>query len=71
MASTQIVKRQIADGAIDNSKVQAGAGIETSKLAEGADLLKRDGSVLLTGNLDANNNKITNLSSFGSINFLG
>lgn len=63
MATTQIVKRQIADGAIDNSKVQAGAGIETSKLAEGADLLKRDGSVLLTGNLDANNNKITNVST--------
>ena len=63
MASTQIVKRQIADGAIDNSKVQAGAGIETSKLAEGADFLKRDGSVLLTGNLDANNNKITNVST--------
>ena len=63
MASTQIVKRQIADGAIDNSKIQAGAGIETSKLAEGADFLKRDGSVLLTGNLDANNNKITNVST--------
>lgn len=63
MSTTQIVKRQIADGAIDNSKVQAGAGIETSKLAEGADLLKRDGSVLLTGNLDANNNKITNVST--------
>jgi len=63
MATTQIVKRQIADGAIDNTKIQAGAGIETSKLAEGADLLKRDGSVLLTGNLDANNNKITNIGT--------
>ena len=63
MPTTQIVKRQIADGAIDNSKVQAGAGIETSKLAEGADFLKRDGSVLMTGNLNANNNKITNVGT--------
>ena len=63
MASTQIVKRQIADGAIDNSKIGAGAGIETSKLAEGGDFLKKDGSVLLTGNLDANNNKITNVGT--------
>lgn len=63
MATTQIVKRQIADGAIDNSKIGAGAGIETSKLAEGGDFLKRDGSVLMTGNLDANNNKITNIAT--------
>lgn len=61
MGTTKIVNRQIADGAIDNSKVAAGAAIATNKLADGADFLKRDGSVALTGNLDANNNTITNL----------
>ena len=63
MATTQIVQRQIADSAINDAKIQAGAGIQTSKLAEGTEFLKRDGSVLLTGNLDVNNNKITNVST--------
>ena len=63
MPSTTIKQRQIADGAINNDKIAAGAGIETSKLADGANFLKRDGSVVLTGNLDANNNKVTNLGT--------
>lgn len=60
---TQIKKRQIADGAIDNSKVQAGAGIETSKLAEGAEFIKRNGSVAMTGNLNMGNQTITNVAT--------
>ena len=63
MATTQVVKRQIADGAIDNAKVQAGAGIETSKLADGANFIKRDGSVAFTGNQSMGGNSITNLAT--------
>jgi hypothetical protein len=60
---TQVQKRQIADGAIDDSKVGAGAGIQTSKLLDGAEFFKRNGAVLATGNHDMNNNKIINLGS--------
>ena len=63
MATTQIVKRQIADGAIDNAKIQAGAGIETSKLADGANFLKKDGSVAFTGSQSMGGNSITNLAT--------
>lgn len=63
MASTQIVQRQIQDGAINDVKIQAGAGIQTSKLAQGAEFFKRDGSVLATGNHDMNNNKIINVGT--------
>ena len=63
MASTQIVKRQIADGAIDNAKIQAGASIETSKLADGANFTKKDGSVAFTGNQSMGGNSLTNLAT--------
>ena len=63
MATTQIVKRQIADGAIDNAKIQAGASIETSKLADGANFTKKDGSVAFTGNQSMGGNLLTNLST--------
>lgn len=63
MSTTQIRQRQIEDGAINDAKVAAGANIATSKLADGANFLKKDGSVSLTGNLNANSNKITNLAN--------
>lgn len=63
MATTQIVQRQIADGAINDAKVQAGAGIQTSKLAEGADFIQRDGSVAFTGTQSMGGNSITNLAT--------
>lgn len=63
MAATALPTRQIADGAITNAKVAAGAAIETTKLADGADFVKRDGSVALTGNLDAGTNRLTNLGT--------
>ena len=63
MATTQIVKRQIADGAIDNAKIQAGAGIETSKLADGANFIKKDGSVAFTGNQSMGGNLLTNVAT--------
>lgn len=63
MASTTIKKSQIRDGAIDNAKVAAGAAIATTKLADGAEFLKRDGSVAATGNFNFNSNKGVNLGT--------
>lgn len=63
MASTTIKKSQIRDGAIDNAKVAVGAAIATTKLADGAEFLKRDGSVAATGNFNFNSNKGVNLGT--------
>lgn len=63
MASTQITQRQIADGAINDAKVAAGAAIASSKLADGANFTKKDGSVAFTGNQSLGGNKITNLGT--------
>jgi hypothetical protein len=63
MATTQVQKRQIADGAIDNAKVGAGASIETSKLADGANFVKKDGSVAMTGTLNMGSQNITNVQT--------
>lgn len=63
MATTTIKKGQIRDGAIDNAKVAAGAAIATTKLADGAEFLKRDGSVAATGNFNFNSNKGVNLGT--------
>ena len=63
MAETTIAGRQIRDGAISNAKVAAGAGIESSKLADGANFLKKDGTVAMTGNLDINNQKVVNVGT--------
>ena len=63
MATTQIVQRQIADGAIDNAKVAAGAAIATTKLADGANFIKKDGSIAMTGALDMGSQLINNLQT--------
>lgn len=63
MAAQQFFPEQIRDGAITAAKIAAGAAIETTKLADGANFVKRDGSVALTGNLPAGNNKITGLGT--------
>jgi hypothetical protein len=63
MAETTIASRQIRDGAITNSKVAAGAGIESSKLADGANFVKKDGSVAFTGNQSMGNNKLTTVAT--------
>lgn len=63
MAETTIASRQIRDGAITDSKVAAGANIASSKLADGANFLKKDGSVALTGNLDLGNNKVVSVAT--------
>mgnify|MGYP000732851422 CR=1 FL=1 len=61
--STQIFQHQIQDGAINDAKVQAGANIATSKLADGANFIKKDGSVVMTGSLDSGNQKILNVGT--------
>jgi hypothetical protein len=63
MAQTQIVQRQIADGAINDAKVAAGAAIATSKLADGANFIKRDGTVAMTGSLNMGSQLITNVQT--------
>jgi hypothetical protein len=63
MAATQITQRFIADNAINNAKVQAGAAIDTSKLADGAEFMKRGGTVAMTGALNMGNQLITNVAT--------
>ncbi len=63
MPETTIAGRQIRDGAITNAKVAAGAAIDSSKLADGANFTKKDGSVAFTGNQSMGNNKLTTLAT--------
>jgi hypothetical protein len=63
MAATQIVQRQIADSAINDAKIQAGAGIASSKLADGANFIKKDGSVTMTGALNMGSQEITSIAT--------
>ena len=63
MPETTIAGRQIRDGAITNAKVAAGAAIDTSKLADGANFIKKDGTVAMTGNLDLGNQKVVTLGT--------
>jgi hypothetical protein len=59
MATTQVQQRQLADGIINDAKVGAGAAIASSKLADGANFVNKDGSVAMTGNLAMGTNIIT------------
>lgn len=61
--ATQIASRQIVDGAITNAKVAGGAGIVTSKLADGSLFIKADGSVAFTTAQSMGSQKITNLAT--------
>lgn len=63
MSTTQIVTRQIADGAVTDVKVAAGAAIASAKLADGANFVKKDGTVAFTGNADLGNNKGVNVGT--------
>lgn len=60
---TQVVNRQIADGAINDAKISAGANIATSKLSDGANFVKKDGSVTMTGALNMGAQLITNVQT--------
>jgi len=63
MPETTIASRQIRNGAITNEKVAAGAAIDSSKLADGANFVKKDGSVAFTGAQSMGNNKLTSLGT--------
>lgn len=63
MATTQIARRQLADGIIDDSKVGAGAGIATSKLALNGTIILKDGSVAFTGDQSLGGQKLTNVGT--------
>jgi hypothetical protein len=63
MATTQLATRQIQDGAILDQQVGAGAAIATSKLADGANFIKRDGSIAMTGSLNMGSQTITALAT--------
>lgn len=63
MPTTTIRQRQIEDGAINDAKVAAGAAIATAKLAEGADFVKRTGTVAFTGNQSMGGFKLTSVGT--------
>lgn len=63
MPSTTIKQRQIEDGAVNDAKVAAGAAIASSKLADGANFIKKDGSVPFTGDQSFGGLKATNLGT--------
>lgn len=63
MPVTQIVNRQLGDGSVNDAKVAAGANIASSKLADGANWIKRDGSVAMTGSFNAGSQLITNVQT--------
>lgn len=63
MSVTQISTRQIANGAILDAQVGAGAAIASSKLADGANWIKKDGSVAFAGNQSMGTFKLTNLGT--------
>ena len=66
MSTTQFAARQLQDAIITDVKIAAGAGILSSKLADGSNFLKKDGSVTLTGTLNAGSQVISNVSTPGS-----
>lgn len=61
MAATLLRGTQIQDSSIPLSKLASGYSIPTGNLAEGADFIKRGGSVAFTGNQSMGGNKITSL----------
>lgn len=63
MAKTQINGSQIQNGAIADAQVAAGAAIASSKLADGLNWIKKDGSVAMTGALNMGSQLINNLQT--------
>ncbi|MFZ5988554.1 MAG: hypothetical protein ACOYWZ_15710, partial [Bacillota bacterium] len=55
--------RQVIADTITNAEINAAAAIATSKLAEGADFIQRDGSVVFTADQSHGGFKITNLGA--------
>lgn len=63
MAITQIRAGQMKNGTITDTQINASANIASSKLFDGGNWIKRDGSIAMTGNLDMGNQKIVNLGT--------
>jgi len=63
MPTTLIRKSQLVNLGIVDADFAANAAIATSKLADGANFIKRDGSVAMTGALAMGNQKITGLAT--------
>jgi hypothetical protein len=63
MAKTTINTGDIRDGSVTDAKIAAGTNIASSKLADGANFLKKDGSVAATGDFDAGTHKVVNLQT--------
>ena len=68
MASTLIRKEQLVNLAIVNADVAAGAAIASAKLADGANWIKKDGSVTFAADQSMGNFKLTNLAAPVSAN---
>lgn len=63
MAITKIKKSQIDSLAIVNADIDASAAIASSKLADGANFVKKDGSVAFTADQSFGGNKVTNVGT--------
>lgn len=63
MALTKIKKSQLDALAIVNSDIDASAAIASSKLADGANFVKKDGSVAFTADQSFGGNKVTNVGT--------
>jgi len=61
MATTTIAQDQIRDGAINNAKVQAGAAIALSKIANGTIILLANGTVAMSSTFDAGTFRMINV----------
>ena len=68
MAGTLIRKEQLVNLAIVNADVASGAAIASTKLADGANWIKKDGSVAFTADQSMGSHKLTNLAAPVSAN---
>lgn len=61
--ATQITTDQIRDNAVTNAKIPTGAGITSDKLADGANFIKKDGTVPFTADQPMGGFKLTGLGT--------
>lgn len=62
MSTTQLRGNQLKDKTITKQQLSDDLGLELTQLAEGAELVKRDGSVAFTGNVNAGTHQIKNVA---------
>ena len=64
MAVTEIRgDTQIKDVTINDSQIATDAAIQTTKLEHGPDFIQRDGSVVMTSNLNLGNHKVVSVAT--------